>query len=271
VSVLKDVFGNVYRGWIDQTTGQTITDTRPITANIAAAGAEVIIDLNCDAVCVFDLRGSAALTTTLIFEGLVDGANPVQLPAFANFQQIGAVLTTEQFVGVITVAAATFSGLYTVGVSGFRRVRIRALTFTAGPTITVAMRSSRADFLIYTRPLPVIPITGTAAVNTALTITLPAAGVGLYHYITSIEWVKLYSVIGVAAGAGVLITSTNIPGNPVWTTEQLASAAGSAPKVIDKVFPNPIKSSVANTNTTIVAPAQLQTIWRGNVTYYVGA
>src|SRR5213593_941950 len=54
-------------------------------------------------------------------------------------------------------------------------------------------------------------VTGTAAVNTALTITLPAAGAGLFHYITSIQWHKLYSIMGVAAGGGVLITSTNLP------------------------------------------------------------
>jgi hypothetical protein len=112
-------------------------------------------------------------------------------------------------------------------------------------------------------------VTATGAVNTAVTATLPAAGAGLFHYIVSIEIVKLYSVIGVAAGAGVLITSTNLPGNPVWTTEQLASAAGTATKVVQDQPAHPIKSAVANTATTIVAPLQLQTIWRINVRYYV--
>lgn len=111
-------------------------------------------------------------------------------------------------------------------------------------------------------------VTNTAAVNTALTVSLPAPGVGLFHYITSIEWTKLYSIVGVAAGAGVLITSTNLPGNPVWTTEQLASAAGTATRVIDYRPSTPLKSLVANTITTIVAPLQLQTIWRGNVSYF---
>lgn len=113
-------------------------------------------------------------------------------------------------------------------------------------------------------------VTGTAAVNTGLTVTLPAAGAGLFHYITSIQWVKRYSVIGVAAGAGVIITSTNLPGNPAWDTEQLAGAAGTVVLVINYQPTRPLRSSVANTATTIVAPAQLQTIWRGNVSYYVG-
>lgn len=107
----------------------------------------------------------------------------------------------------------------------------------------------------------------TAAVNTALTSTLPAAGAGLFHYITSIRVEKLYSVIGVAAGAGVIITTTNLNGL-AFTTEQLASAAGTVARVVDTAFATPLKSAVANTATTIVAPQQLQTIWRITVTYF---
>lgn len=114
-------------------------------------------------------------------------------------------------------------------------------------------------------------VTATAAVNTAITATLPAPGAGLFHYIISVELVKLYSVVGVAAGAGVLITSTNLPGSPVWTTEQAAGAVGTAPKVISYVPTTPLKSSAANTATTFVAPAQLQTIWRWNISYFTAA
>lgn len=114
-------------------------------------------------------------------------------------------------------------------------------------------------------------ITATAAVNTASTATLPAAGVGLFHYITRVELVKLYSVVGIAAGAGVIITTTNLPGTPAFTTEQLASAAGTAIKVIDWTPATPFKSTTANTSTTFVAPLQLQTIWRWNVSYFTAA
>jgi len=113
-------------------------------------------------------------------------------------------------------------------------------------------------------------VTATAAVNTGSTLTLPAVA-GQFHYITRIELVKLYSVVGVAAGAGVIVTTTNLPGSPSFTTEQLASAAGTCVQVIDYTFPGSgIKSSVVNTATTFVAPAQLQTIWRWNVVYRSG-
>lgn len=114
-------------------------------------------------------------------------------------------------------------------------------------------------------------VTATAAVNTGVTCTLPAAGPGLFHYIVTIQITKLYSVVGVAAGAGIIITTTNLPGSPSFTTEQLASPAGTAARVVDlNLGGNPLRSSVANTNTTIVCPSQLQTIWRVNVVYYTG-
>jgi len=114
-------------------------------------------------------------------------------------------------------------------------------------------------------------VTAVGAVNTAVTVTLAAAGVGLFHYIIKIELIKGYSVVGVAAGAGVTITSTNLVGNPAWSTEQLALAAGTRTQVIDWELPRPLRSSVANTATTFVAPAQLQTIWRWNIVYYTAA
>jgi len=132
----------------------------------------------------------------------------------------------------------------------------------------VSDRAARDLGLLHDQRAATLHVTGTAAVNTTLTITLPAAGVGLFHYITSIEWVKLYSVVGVAAGAGVIITSTNLPGGPAWTTEQNASPAGTVVRVIDYHAVTPLRSAAANTATTIVAPAQLQTIWRGNVSYF---
>lgn len=113
-------------------------------------------------------------------------------------------------------------------------------------------------------------VTATAAVNTASTCTLPAAGAGLFHYITHIELVKLYAVVGTAAAAGVIVTSTNLPGNPSWTTEQAAGPLGTAPKAILYSPATPLKSSVANTATTFVAPLQAQTIWRWNVSYFTG-
>ena len=114
-------------------------------------------------------------------------------------------------------------------------------------------------------------ITATALVNVGATATLPAPAAGLFHYITSIQLVKLYAALGVASAAGVVITSTNLPGGFAWTTEQQGSAAGAAPQVIDYQPTTPLKASAAAVATTLVAPAQLQTIWRWNVSYFTAA
>jgi len=111
-------------------------------------------------------------------------------------------------------------------------------------------------------------VTVTAAVNVAATLTLPAPAAGLSIHITDLEVVKLYNVIGVAAGAGVIITSTNLPGTPAWTTEQVVGAEGSAVKVVKLTPTTPLKAAAAAVAVTVVAPAQLQTIWRINCTYF---
>jgi hypothetical protein len=113
-------------------------------------------------------------------------------------------------------------------------------------------------------------VTATGVVNTVVTATLPAPGAGLFHYIVSIELVRLYAVVGTANAAGQIVTTTNLPGTPAWTTEQAAGALGTAPKVIVMNPSIPIKSAVANTATTFVAPANASAIWRWNVVYYTG-
>lgn len=123
-------------------------------------------------------------------------------------------------------------------------------------------------------PLPVkdhasdLMVTATAAVNTACTLTLPAPAAGLFQYITDIEIVKLYAATGTPSAAGVIITSTNLPGNPAWTTEQIAGAVGTCVEVVKLTPTTPLKASVAATPVTIVCPQQLETIWRVNVTYF---
>src|SRR5258707_4838622 len=55
-------------------------------------------------------------------------------------------------------------------------------------------------------------VTGTAAANTAVTVTLPAV-VGKSHFITSIQLVRV-ATVALVGGAAIVHTSTNLPGNP---------------------------------------------------------
>ena len=109
-------------------------------------------------------------------------------------------------------------------------------------------------------------VTAVSGVNSAVTLTLPAV-VGEFHYITAIQIVKHYNILGVDQAAPILVTTTNLPGDPVFTFEQRAASRGS--DSIQTIEPTtPIKSSTVNTATTIVCPAQVETSWRVNVWYY---
>ena len=124
-------------------------------------------------------------------------------------------------------------------------------------------------------PLPVavtastLAVTATGAAAAAVTLTLPAAGAGLFQYITSIE-ITLYSAAArTGAAAPWVVTTTNLPGAPAWTFNT-AGAIGT--NDLREVAPNtPLRSSVANTATTIVAPIATGGIWRLTVMYFTQA
>ena len=125
---------------------------------------------------------------------------------------------------------------------------------------------------IVTRNIPTpstLTQSATAAANTALTVTLPAAGAGLFHYITGIE-ITRNATAALAGTATVVITTTNLPGSRAWSVGN-AMAAGGTQVDVNINRTNPIKSSVANTASTIVMPAPgAAVLWRCNVDYYTG-
>ena len=72
-------------------------------------------------------------------------------------------------------------------------------------------------------------------------------------------------------GSATLIhTTTNLPGSPAWSVGN-AMIIGGTQLDLDYTPTTPLKSSVANTATTVVMPAAgLAVLNRVNVTYYVG-
>lgn len=116
-------------------------------------------------------------------------------------------------------------------------------------------------------PPSTLIVTATAAANTALTLTLPAAGAGLFHHITHIQ-IHRTATAALAGTATLVITSTNLPGSYA-TSVGNAMTAGGTQKDLDIALGNAIKSSVANTATTIVMPAPgAAVLWRAAVFYY---
>jgi hypothetical protein len=111
----------------------------------------------------------------------------------------------------------------------------------------------------------VLAVTATSGTGVAATATLPAV-VGQFHYITTIQ-IELYATAARTGSATpVSVTSTNLPGSPAWQFDT-AQAIGNTIRR-DMTFSGPLKSSVVNTATTIVAPVATTGIWRINVFYY---
>lgn len=265
---LVDARGNEWQGAIDQLGGQAIVDARTQSFLLGALNAEVVIALNGKAVVTFDAR-TAAGNLTYVCEGTVDGTNYFALPMFAQFQLLAAAATAEEMVPSVVVGT-THSGVYTVGCSGYKYVRIRVSAYTSG-NVTVTPRASVADFAIYNRYIPATKhVTVTAAANTAATCTLPAPGVGLFHYITYLSCVR-NATAALAGTATLIITSTNLPGTPAWSVGN-AMIAGGTQVDLDMQPTAPLKSLVANTATTIVMPAAGAAVLnRINCSYYVGS
>ena len=134
----------------------------------------------------------------------------------------------------------------------------------------VLLSSDLVGNLRVREPESALMVTATAAVNTGFTLTLPAAGAGLFHYITSIDTVRATNATATAAAAALTITTTNLPGSPVWTFGN-ASVAGGTTVLVRSEPTRPLKSAAANTATTIVVPAAgAGEIIRANVQYYTG-
>lgn len=132
---------------------------------------------------------------------------------------------------------------------------------------TVALINSDQELYVRRRPAN-LHVTATAAAAAAATATLPAGGAGLFHYITRIA-ITAYTTAARTGSATALVapTTTNIPGSMVWTFATAAAIGTTDHREI--VLDSPIKSSVANTATTIVGTGTTGIIWRIAVDYYL--
>jgi hypothetical protein len=107
------------------------------------------------------------------------------------------------------------------------------------------------------------------AANTGATLTIPAAGAGLFHYITAIL-IQRVATAALAGTAILTVTTTNLPGALQWRFGNLMAAGGTQTD-LNMAFTQPIKSSVANTATTIVVPVPGAAVsWTVVVHYYTG-
>jgi len=264
---LLDARGNPFQGTIDSIGGETITDARAATATLGALNAEVLIDVQGKNIIEYDVR-TAAGALTYLFEGTVDGVNYFQLPMWTVNQLLVAAALASQYQAQVVVAT-THSAIHQIVCAGYRRIRLRVSAYTSG-NIIVAARGTEANLLGAQQIVPSqLAISATAAANTAATATLPAAGVGLFHYITHID-ITRNATAALAGTATIIHTTTNLPGSLAWSVGN-AMVAGGTEKDVNFDPATPLRSSVANTATTVVvAAAGAAVLGRVNVIYYVG-
>jgi hypothetical protein len=126
------------------------------------------------------------------------------------------------------------------------------------------------DIPVGNMPSAAFAVSANAAVSLGVTCTLPAVA-GMFHYITLIEITKMNGLAITASGTPAFISSTNLPGPLAWTigNGEGGVTIGASSRIVH--MPSmPLKSSVANTTTTIVCPATTGIIWRVTVWYQIG-
>lgn len=94
-----------------------------------------------------------------------------------------------------------------------------------------------------------------AAAGSQATVTINACGAGLYFYITAVE--STYSAIAAPAATLMATTSTNIPGS-FGFSQPMQAAVGDNSRMMS--FPVPLKTTTANTATTLVGNAGVASI-----------
>jgi hypothetical protein len=221
----------------------------------------------------------AALENTSVTVGNFPATQPVSgTVSIANFPTTqtvsGSVSATQS--GSWTVnqsgvwnVSASQSGSWSIGINNFPATQQVSGTGTFNTTLSSGVGTAEATPL-YILPKPLTnAISQVGAAAAAVTVTLPAAGAGLFHHIDAIEITLFNSAARTGSATPVTVTSTNMPTSIAWTFPS-AGAIGTVDRYL-KSSDRPIKSATANTATTIVCPATTGVIWRVNVLYSVGA
>ena len=68
--------------------------------------------------------------------------------------------------------------------------------------------------------------TATAAISTGVTLTLAAPGAALFQYLSTLEITMFAGAALTAAATPTLVTTTNLPGSPVFSFSIPAMAQG---------------------------------------------
>jgi hypothetical protein len=213
-----------------------------------------------DAASTVSIALSGTYVGTLTVEGTVDGTNWDAIPV----KPINA-----GGIYVLTLASGAV-GRWMGSIGPFAQVRVRASAWTSGTAAVFVLADigpSSIEAFVRSSDLCV---TNTGAAAAAVTLTIPAGGAGLFQHITRLIVQRHTSAALTAAATPVLVTTTNLPGTRVFSIPADAAPQG---QVYSEIMESssPLRTSAANTNTTIVAPATTGVIWRITADYYLAS
>jgi hypothetical protein len=231
-------------------------------------GKQHIVDATGAAVDFATATNVQAVTTSLG----TDGTSPPTITGTGVrgwlrgiYERLTGTLTIG---GTVTVANPTAQGL--------TDTQLRAQAVAVSGTVAVSNPTAQGltDTQLRASPVTVLPIASNfaaCAVGTAaqsLTITLPAAGAGLFHHIDAIELTLFSTAARTGSATPVTVSSANLGGYGL--TFASAAVIGSVERYALS-SDRPVRSAVANTATTITLPAVTGALWRYNVIYSTGA
>lgn len=253
---------------------RVIRAQRLSTGTLAALNAELVEDLSGDSFALITVSSSAFIGT-LEFTGASDSGGtlfyPIPVYPYAPGNAGGTIPHSATPVITYPMVAANTFATFAVAVGQLRKLRVRASAYTSGSlAVTITSdESASLNTVLNGSPLPSsLYLTQTAAVSTGFTTTLPAVP-GLRHYITELTVTRSATAALTASATPVLITTTNLPGNPVLTLGQDVGGIG-----VDREISLPVGRDLAavalNTATTLVLPAYTGVIWRVNCAYRLG-
>lgn len=229
-----------------------------IDGTLGSLNAEIVTDCDGASTCTLDLRGTFSLTIEVA--GTVDGTNWTLIPVRAI--NVASVL----YVAAVT---GTTAGTWVGECAGFKRLRARVTAYTSG-SATARLNASVGIIpnTLIGNNITSATVTSVGAAGAAVTLTLPAAGAGLRHYITYLSINRFATALLTAAATPVTVTTTNIPTSLAFSFAADAAAQGTIDRWRED-FAYPIAVSAQNTATTIVCPATTGVIWRVTAGYYI--
>ena len=250
-----------------------VREARETSATLAAANAELVLDVSGDESVLVSMVPSAFVGTISFFGvGETGATNYMTIPAypFAVGSVGGTIPVAGQPMMSDAVVAANTLRQWCIPCGQLKKVRILVSAYTSGSAV-FTMRSdpqASVNTAILARPSTLL-VTATGAASAAVTATLPLV-TGLRHILDFISIIRSATVALTAAAAPVVPTTTNIPGALAFTFGSDVAGVGIDKEVRTDFGSSGLACTAMSTATTVVCPVYTGVIWRITVGYRLG-